>query len=55
MAIFGGISYGLAGFIGSSLSGLILDGYGFSVMYIFCAVVIMGAIVLITIFRKVFI
>ncbi|MCD6398080.1 MAG: MFS transporter [Spirochaetaceae bacterium] len=53
MAIFGGISYGLAGFIGSSLSGLILDGYGFSVMYIFCAVVIMGAVFLIAFFRKV--
>jgi len=53
MAIFGGISYGLAGFIGSSLSGLILDSYGFSVMYIFCAVIIMGAVFLITFFRKV--
>jgi len=53
MAIFGGISYGLAGFIGSSLSGLILDSYGFSVMYIFCAVIIMGAVFLIAFFRKV--
>ncbi len=54
MAIFGGISYGLAGFIGSSLSGLILDGYGFSVMYLFCAAVIMGAIFLVAVFRKSF-
>jgi len=54
MAIFGGISYGLAGFIGSSLSGLILDGFGFSVMYLFCTSVIMGAIFIITIFRRVF-
>ena len=52
MAIFGGISYGLAGFIGSSLSGFILDSYGFSMMYFFCGAVILGAVFLVVRFRK---
>jgi PPP family 3-phenylpropionic acid transporter len=55
MAIFGGISYGLAGFVGSSLSGFILDSYGFIVMYFFCAVVTLGAVFLVVFFRKVFV
>ncbi len=55
MAIFGGISYGLAGFIGSSLSGFILDSYGFSKMYFFCGVVTLGAVFLAVRFRKVFV
>ncbi len=55
MAIFGGISYGLAGFIGSSVSGFILDSYGFSMMYFFCGIVTLGAVFLIIRFRKVFV
>lgn len=55
MAIFGGISYGLAGFIGSSLSGFILDSYGFSTMYFFCGVVTLGAVFLVVRYRKVFV
>jgi len=55
MAIFGGISYGLAGFIGSSLSGFILDSYGFSIMYFFCGIITFGAVVLIVRYRKVFV
>ena len=54
MAVFGGISYGLAGFIGSSLSGFILDLYGFAVMYFFCAALTLGAVFLVVRFRKVF-
>ncbi|MDA3940820.1 MAG: MFS transporter [Spirochaetia bacterium] len=54
MAIFGGLSYGLAGFIGSSLSGLILETSGFSVMYLFCALISFGAVLLVVFFRKVF-
>lgn len=55
MAIFGGISYGLAGFIGSSLSGFILDSYGFSIMYFFCGIITFGAVILIVRYRKVFV
>ena len=55
MAIFGGISYGLAGFIGSSLSGFILDSYGFSMMYFFCGAVTLVAVFLLVRYRKVFI
>ena len=55
MAIFGGLSYGLAGFIGSSLSGFILDSYGFSMMYFFCGAVTLGAVFLVVRFRKVFV
>ena len=55
MAIFGGISYGLAGFIGSSLSGFILDLYGFAVMYFFCGIITFGAVLLVVRYRKVFI
>lgn len=54
MAVFGGISYGLAGFIGSSLSGFILDSYGFAVMFFFCAALTLGAVFLVVRFRKVF-
>jgi len=55
MAVFGGISYGLAGFFGSSLSGYILDLFGFSSMYYFCGIISLGAIFLIVRFRRVFI
>lgn len=55
MAVFGGISYGLSGFMGSSLSGFILDSFGFSVMYFFCAAIAMAAVLLVIIFRKVFV
>ncbi len=54
MAIFGGISYGLSGFIGSSISGFIVESYGFSVMYYFCGVITFGAVVLTFRFRRVF-
>ena len=54
MAIFGGISYGLSGFLGSSISGFILESYGFSVMYYFCGIITFGAVVLIFRFRRVF-
>ncbi len=54
MAVFGGISYGLAGFIGSNLSGIVLESQGFGVMYLFCASVSLGAALLIFYFRKVF-
>jgi len=54
MAVFGGISYGLAGFIGSNLSGIILESYGFGVMYFFCAAVSLGSVFLVISFRKVF-
>ncbi len=55
MAIFGGISYGLAGFLGSTLSGFILDSHGFSIMYYFCGIISLGAIFLIVRFRRIFI
>ena len=55
MAIFGGISYGLSGFIGSSISGFILESYGFAVMYYFCGIISLGAIFLIVRFRRVFV
>ncbi len=54
MAVFGGISYGLAGFIGSNLSGIILEYRDFSVMYIFCAAVSLAAAFVILYFRKIF-
>ena len=54
MAIFGGISYGLSGFIGSTLCGFILDSTGFSVMYYFCGAVTFGAVFISFHFRKVF-
>jgi len=55
MAIFGGISYGLAGFLGSSLCGYVLEDYGFSVMFFLCAVIALGAVILIIPFRKAFV
>ncbi len=55
MAIFGGISYGLSGFLGSSISGFIVESYGFSVMYYFCGILTFGAVFLIFRFRRVFI
>ena len=54
MAIFGGISYGLAGFIGSNLSGVILEYQGFTVMYLFCASVSLVSVFLIFYFRHEF-
>jgi len=38
MSIYGGIGFGLAGFIGSSINGLILEYRGFPALYLFSAV-----------------
>jgi MFS transporter, PPP family, 3-phenylpropionic acid transporter len=54
MAIFGGLSYGLAGFIGSVFSGFILESFGFSTMDFFCAAITLSAVFLVLSFRKVF-
>lgn len=39
MSLYGGIGLGLAGFIGSSINGLILDSRGFSAMFMFSGLV----------------
>ncbi len=52
MSLYGGIGFGLAGFIGSSISGYVLGGFGFNVLYIFCGAVTLIPLVPVLIFRK---
>ncbi len=52
MSLYGGIGFGLAGFIGSSISGYVLGSFGFKMLYIFCGVVTLVPLVPVFIFRK---
>ena len=52
MSLYGGIGFGLAGFIGSSLNGLILDSRGFSVMFLFSGLVTLIPLAAVIPFRK---
>lgn len=52
MSIYGGIGFGLAGFIGSSLNGYILENSGFTTLYIFCGIITLVPLLFIFLFRK---
>ncbi len=52
MSLYGGIGLGLAGFIGSSLNGLILDSRGFSAMFMFSGIVTLLPLAAVIPFRK---
>ncbi len=52
MSIYGGIGFGLAGFIGSSVSGYVLGGYGFTALYIFSGSITLIPLVFVFLFRK---
>jgi len=52
MSLYGGIGFGLAGFIGSSLNGMILDSRGFSVMFLFSGLVTLIPLAVVIPFRR---
>ncbi len=52
MSVYGGIGFGLAGFIGSSISGYILDRFGFPALYVFSGSVTLLPLVPVVLFRR---
>lgn len=52
MSLYGGIGFGLAGFIGSSISGYVLQRFGFSALYIFSGSITLVPLPFIFFFRR---
>ncbi len=52
MSLYGGIGFGLAGFIGSSVSGYVLQKLGFTALYIFSGSITLVPLIPVFLFRK---
>ena len=52
MSLYGGIGFGLAGFIGSSIGGYILEGFGFRALYLFCGSVTLLPLIPLNLLKK---